>query len=318
MSTSSRVTAKRCVSSFARSRMSPTSRSSRVASASTVSSDASCCSGSSTTPSSSAETWPRIAVSGVRSSCDTDIRKFRSISSTSASRPAISRNRSLRCAELARRLLRHRHVVVPGGDLVGGVGELQHGTHDAPRQVPRENRGDEQADEPREREPLDQVVDALADVGLRRRDDDRADRLFAEVDRVRDRQVHAVRPGRHELERQRLARRPVDRLQRQALEAGDLAREETVTAPDEVDLVAGRLLERCRDRRRRQAVVRLARLVVVPVARRNRLRVERGDAVRLALQPGERLVVREALEEPNGDQRRDHAGEHEPRQEDER
>ena len=87
MSTSSRVTVNRCVSSFARSRMSPTSRSSRVASASTVSSDARCCSGSWTTPSSSAETWPRIAVSGVRSSCDTDIRKFRSISSTSASRP---------------------------------------------------------------------------------------------------------------------------------------------------------------------------------------------------------------------------------------
>ena len=40
--------------------------------------------------------WPLIAVSGVRSSCETDIRKLRSITSTSASRPAISRKRSLR------------------------------------------------------------------------------------------------------------------------------------------------------------------------------------------------------------------------------
>src|SRR5581483_6160932 len=46
------------------------------------------CSGSSTTPARSAATWPRIAVSGVRSSCETDIRKLRSRVSVSASRSA--------------------------------------------------------------------------------------------------------------------------------------------------------------------------------------------------------------------------------------
>jgi len=40
--------------------------------------------------------------------------------------------------------------------------------------------------------------------------------------------------------------------------------------------------------------------------------------VRLAFQPRECLIVREALEQAHGNQRRDHAGEHEPRQEDER
>ena len=47
-------------------------------------------------PSRSASTWPWIAVSGVRSSCETDIRNWRSSSSVSASRAAISRNRSER------------------------------------------------------------------------------------------------------------------------------------------------------------------------------------------------------------------------------
>ena len=49
--------------------------------------------GSSTIPSRSASTWPRIAVSGVRSSCDTLMRKLRSCCSASERRIAISRNR---------------------------------------------------------------------------------------------------------------------------------------------------------------------------------------------------------------------------------
>jgi len=40
--------------------------------------------------------------------------------------------------------------------------------------------------------------------------------------------------------------------------------------------------------------------------------------VRLTLQPGERLIMREALEESHRDQGRDHTGQQEPRQEDER
>ena len=64
--------------------------------AATISSDASTSSGSVTTPSRSAATCPRIAVSGVRSSCETDIRKLRSSSSASASRAVICRKRSVR------------------------------------------------------------------------------------------------------------------------------------------------------------------------------------------------------------------------------
>ena len=53
-------------------------------------------SGSSKSPSRIASTWPLIAVSGVRSSCETDIRNWRSRSSVAASRAAISLNRSER------------------------------------------------------------------------------------------------------------------------------------------------------------------------------------------------------------------------------
>ena len=48
-------------------------------------------------PSLSADTCPRIAVSGVRSSCDTDMRKFRDSCSDSASFAAMSAKRVERC-----------------------------------------------------------------------------------------------------------------------------------------------------------------------------------------------------------------------------
>ena len=107
MSTSSAVTVKRCVSSFARSRMSPTSRSSRCASASTVSSDACRSSGSVDDALEQRDTWPRIAVSGVRSSCDTDIRKLRSIVSDLGEPGRHLPEALAQVAELARRVLRH-------------------------------------------------------------------------------------------------------------------------------------------------------------------------------------------------------------------
>ena len=89
ISTSSSSSVKRCASSFARSSTSPTSRSSRPAASAITSSDCPASSRSSITPSESAETWPRIAVSGVRSSCETVIRKLRSIFSASPRRWAI-------------------------------------------------------------------------------------------------------------------------------------------------------------------------------------------------------------------------------------
>ena len=102
--------------------MSPTSRSSRRASASTISSERVALLGIlDERPPSSAATWPRIAVSGVRSSCETDIRKFRSRASDSISRSAISSNRSARWPISPGAPARQLDVVVAGRDLVGRV-----------------------------------------------------------------------------------------------------------------------------------------------------------------------------------------------------
>src|SRR5207253_1155554 len=82
--------------SVARSRTSPTGRSSRKASSAITSSERRLASSSSRTPSRSAATWPRIAVSGVRSSCETDMRKWRESCSDSASFAVISPRAGLR------------------------------------------------------------------------------------------------------------------------------------------------------------------------------------------------------------------------------
>src|SRR4051794_38599673 len=83
----------------------------------------------------------------------------------------------------------------------------------------------------------------MAGVRLRLRDDDRAENLVFEEDRVRDREEPALRARRRELERQRLSRRPVDRrpLRVQLPETRRLAGEGN--AADVVDAVARRPLE---------------------------------------------------------------------------
>ena len=93
-STSSTLSENRRVSSRARSSRSPIRRCRRPASASTISSDACCSSSPSITPSAIACTWPWIAVSGVRSSCEMRIRKLRSCSLASLSWRAICSKRS--------------------------------------------------------------------------------------------------------------------------------------------------------------------------------------------------------------------------------
>ena len=239
--------------------MSPTSRSSRVASASTVSSDSCSSSGSSTTPSRSADDVAPDRGQR-RAQLVRDRHQEVALHHLDLGEPPRHLAEALaQVAELARRILGHRDGVVPLGDLVGGGRELQHRPHDAPREVPGKEPGGEQAEQAGDREPLDQVADALADVGLRRRDDDRAHRLLAEVDRFRDGEVRAMRVGRRELERQRLPGLPVDRLDRQALQPGDvvLAREDP--RADEVDLVAGRELEVLGRELGRAAVVRRCR-----------------------------------------------------------
>ena len=78
--------------------------------------------------------------------------------------------------ELARRVLRNFDVVLAARDRVGRVGQLQDGPHDPVRQVRGQERGDEEAQNARDCEPLDQVVDACADVRLLRRDNNRPER----------------------------------------------------------------------------------------------------------------------------------------------
>ena len=193
--------------------MSPTSRSSRRDSASTTSSESVRCSGSSTTPSSSAETWPRIAVSGVRSSCETDIRKLRSRGSVSARRSVISSNRSARWPISPAPPSRDLDAVVAARDLVGRAREREHGPHDRAREVPGEQPGDEQAERARDREPAHERAHA---VGRRRSSASRRrSRRSAACRRRPARRPRGTcaRAGRRELERQRLARRPVDRLE---------------------------------------------------------------------------------------------------------
>ena len=172
MSTSSARTVKRCASSLARSSTSLTRRPSRRCVRDRSSSDSSSASGSVTTPSRSAATWPRIAVSGVRSSCETDMRKFRSSSSPPRAARAISRNRSARWPiSPPPRHLGHRHVVVALRDLVRRRGEREHRPRDPPREVQREPADDDEADEERDREPESSVSQVVTQLGLRLRDD---------------------------------------------------------------------------------------------------------------------------------------------------
>ena len=121
-------------SSFARSSTSPTSRSSRSASAAITSARRARLLVVVTRPSRSAATWPRIAVSGVRSSCETDMRKFRSSSSASASRAAISRKRSERWPISPAPAPGARRRVVPRRPRRRHA-ELEHLLGDAARQV---------------------------------------------------------------------------------------------------------------------------------------------------------------------------------------
>ena len=125
--------------------------------------------------------------------------------------------------------------------------------------------------------------------------------------------VAPVLVGRRELEGDRLPDVPVDRLLRQRAQAGDLVGEQAEPRAEQVDPVAGRLLEGLAGERRRLLVAAL-----ISVGGVDRLRIQLGDPVRLAVQLRERLVLGELLEEADRDRRRDHAREDDPREEDER
>ncbi len=216
--------------------------------------------------------------------------------------------------ELARGVRRHPNVVVAGGDIVRGPRQLQDRAHDPAREVPGEQPGHGEPEQPGEREPLDQRADASTDVGLRLRDDDRTHGRRANDQRVCDRDVAAIRARRFELEGKRLAGRPVDRLHRQAgkPEIRLLSRKRPVR-PDPVELGTGGEPQVGRRERRSLPISGS-----VPVALFDRVRVQRGDAVRLATELRDRLIAGELLKQRHRNRGRDHAGQHDAGEKDER
>ena len=205
--------------------------------------------------------------------------------------------------------LTHVDVVVARGDLVGGGREREHRPRDAPGEPHREAADDDDAAEEGEREPRGEGHPLVTDVGVRRRDDERPERgrvRPAGPERVRRREKRTVLAGRRELEVADLAGADVDAdvADAEARQAGVLAGKGS--RPDVEEPVAARGLELRRgEDRRPSALGGLAR----------RLGIELREAPCLSPQLGDGLVVRVALEQPDGDQGRDEPGERDRRQE---
>ena len=259
--------------------------------------------GSSTTPSSSAATWPRIAVSGVRSSCETDMRKFRSRTSVSARRAVIWSKRSARCADLAgarargprRRSCRSRPRRRRARSASTGCMIRRERYQTAPR--------DEQAAEERDRKPRRTSVTPLAELRLRLRDEIAPKVVSADPRPGPDSEEGPVLPGGvnsnvtapsaasgssgSPVERVVEPRRPERCAGERAMRAGDV-----------VEAVAGRLLE-ARGERRRRARRGVRRVDGVELRDPGRLAPELGDASGRAQSPGR----------ADRDRRRDEAGE---------
>ena len=143
-------------------------------------------------PSRSADTWPRIAVSGVRSSCETDMRKLRDSCSDSASFAAMSRKRADEMRDLVRAARRGQlDAVVPAATSSAACESARSGSRDAPREVEAEQARDDDAAAERDPEPFDERHRAAAQLRRRLRDDERAEQVVAELQRPRDCQVAA-------------------------------------------------------------------------------------------------------------------------------
>ena len=297
MSTSSWSTVKRCASSFARSSMSPTSRSSRSASAAITSSE---CVARARDP----RRRPRAAPPRARGSPSAaSAARARPSSGSSAraprsraSRAAISPNRSARCADLvAARHARGPRRRTALRDLVGRPREREHRLRDPPRQVPaRAAPATTSAAQEREREPLRAASPSA-----------RWSSVFGfattsapnggsplELDRVGDGEVRAVARRAAGTRTSTLAsvleraRRPID-ARRQLPQAGVLAGERA----------RARRSRAGRRSRARAAAANAAR--AVPRAPGVCSRVQLREAGRLPPQLGEGLVARVVLEEPD-------------------
>ena len=159
-------------------------------------------------------------------------------------------------------------------------------------------------------EPADERHPLVADDVARLRDDERPERRPAglEPQRLRDREERLSLARRPELERHLLVggahllgHRRLGKLLDADVLAGEGGRAEVV------ELVAGRELERLgREVRRGCPLLGGAQGGVA---------VEPGDAARLARELLVGRVARVALEELHGDRGRDHAGDHDPEQE---
>ena len=89
--------------------------------------------------------------------------------------------------ELARRAARaRRRRSCPRATSSAARDKLQQRTHELQREVPRNKAGDQDADQSRDQQASDQIPHAMGDVGLRRGDDELADRGLADQDRVGD------------------------------------------------------------------------------------------------------------------------------------
>ena len=98
-------------------------------------------------------------------------------------------------ADLAALAARDLDVVAAFGHLVRGLREREDRPREPPGQVPREGARHQDPAQEREREPLDQGVQAVAELGARLRDHEHAEGRAAafRTKRVRDRQI---RPSR--------------------------------------------------------------------------------------------------------------------------
>ncbi len=97
-------------------------------------------------------------------------------------------------------------VVAPARDPVCGTRQREQRLRDAPREVQKEQSGDEQAAEEGEPDPPDQDRPALPQLRARLGDDEGPERLPEQLDRLRDREVRAVLARRNELDRGASAR----------------------------------------------------------------------------------------------------------------
>ena len=191
-------------------------------------------------------------------------------------------------------------VVAPLRHLVRGCRECEHRLREPSREVPEESGSDDQAAEERKPDTPDEHQPPVAELCLRLRDDERAERLAAERDRFDDRHEGPILSRRRELDPGRRLGQSFEACVglTQLTEARRLAREDL--DPDVVQVRSRRLLElrRSEARRRRSLVDALKRLLLVQV----------GEPSGLPPEVVHGLVDDVVLKEAHGDDRRHEPG----------